>query len=128
MKDSDHKIEIWREFTFEAAHHLPKFPDGHKCKRLHGHSYSVRIYVVGEIDETGIIIDFATISDVWKEYCHSVLDHRCLNEVRGLENPTAEYLSRWIFDQMAAGIHSDSVKVTRVELGETCTAGATCTL
>lgn len=113
------RMEIWREFTFEAAHLLPNVPDGHKCKRLHGHSYRVRVYVEGEPDaELGWIIDFADIS----EACEPVrrrLDHYYLNEIEGLQNPTSEALVRWIWVRLKP----DLPILSRIEVSETCTSG-----
>ncbi len=113
-------MDIFKDFTFEAAHLLPKFPKGHKCRRLHGHSYRVRVYVRGHVDEeTGIVRDFADVSDAWKEACFPLLDHELLNKVEGLENPTAENLAFWIWDRLSAILHAVSI----VEVRETCTSG-----
>src|SRR3954471_863290 len=82
--------EIFREFTFEAAHRLPNVPEGHKCARLHGHSYRVEVRVSGEVGtETGWVVDFAEIKAAFRPL-HETLDHHYLNEVHGLENPTSE--------------------------------------
>ena len=94
--------EIFREFTFEAAHRLPYVPEGHKCARLHGHSYRIEVRVGGEVGgETGWIVDFADISAAFKPL-HAVLDHHYLNEVPGLENPTSENLARMDLGPAAA--------------------------
>jgi 6-pyruvoyltetrahydropterin/6-carboxytetrahydropterin synthase len=112
-------MEIFREFNFEAAHHLPAAPAGHKCRRLHGHSFRVTLHVRGEPDpKTGWVMDFADIKHAFRPI-HDQLDHHCLNEVPGLENPTSENLARWIWDRvkpMLPGLH-------RVSVHETCTAG-----
>lgn len=112
-------MEIWKEFTFEAAHLLPNLPDGHKCKRLHGHSYRVRVYVGGEPDaKLGWIVDFAEIA----EACEPVrrrLDHYYLNDIEGLENPTSEVLVVWIWERLKPSLPS----LRRVEVSETCTSG-----
>jgi 6-pyruvoyltetrahydropterin/6-carboxytetrahydropterin synthase len=101
---------------FEAAHLLPRAPEGHKCRRLHGHSYRVEIEVAGEVDPaTGWLIDYAEI----KQACaplHAALDHRYLNEVEGLENPTSENLARWIWDRL----HAQRLPVSTVRIAETC--------
>lgn len=111
-------MEIFREFTFEAAHRLPNVPDGHKCARLHGHSYRVEIHVSGEVDPTlGWLMDFADIKVAANPVIEQ-LDHYYLNEVPGLENPTSEQLAKWIWDKLAARLPL-SVVVVR----ETCTSG-----
>ena len=86
-------MEIYKEFGFEAAHLLPNVPEGHKCARLHGHSFRVTVHVEGEPGpETGWVMDFAELSEAFAPL-HEQLDHRYLNEVEGLENPTSELLA-----------------------------------
>lgn len=112
-------MEIFRDFTFEAAHRLPHVPEGHKCARLHGHSFGVTVHVRGMIEpETGWVADFAEIKRVF-EPLHEQLDHRYLNEVPGLENPTTEHLARWIWVKLKPGLPG----LSRVVVRETCTAG-----
>lgn len=112
-------MEIWKEFRFEAAHLLPNVPDGHKCKRLHGHSYRVRIFIEGDPDpRRGWIVDFADIATAF-EPLRLRLDHYYLNEIDGLENPTTEALARWIWARLQPALPT----LSRVEVGETCTSG-----
>lgn len=93
-------VELARSFTFDAAHHLPTFPDGHKCRGQHGHGFRVEIRVAGEVDEAkGYLIDFAELKAAY-EPIRKQLDHAYLNEIDGLENPTAENLSRWIWQRL----------------------------
>ncbi len=114
-------MEIWKEFTFDAAHRLPNVPEGHKCRRLHGHTYTVRVYVRGEPDESvGWILDFADIKEAF-DPIRNRLDHYYLNEIEGLENPTAEVLSRWIWQRLAPRLPG----LSRIEIQETCTSGCT---
>ena len=111
-------MEIWKEFGFEAAHMLPNVPDDHKCKRLHGHSYRVRIVVEGDLDPTlGWVIDFADIATAF-EPIRRRLDHYYLNEIEGLENPTSEVLARWIWERILPSLPL----LSRVEVAETCTS------
>lgn len=111
-------VRLVHEFRFEAAHKLPRVPAGHKCQRLHGHSFKVELSLEGPVDpDTGWFIDFAEIHTAW-EPLHNVLDHNYLNEVEGLENPTSEVLARWIWDRLRPTLPS----LTRVTLFETCDA------
>ena len=96
-------VILTKEFKFEAAHWLPTFPEGHKCRRLHGHSFIVEVKVKGEIDpKSGVLIDFGDIKKIVNPYI-DLLDHRCLNEIGEereipeLSNPTSENISRWLF-------------------------------
>ena len=110
---------IFKDFTFEAAHKLPRVPEGHKCGRLHGHSYKVRVYVSGDVDAyRGWVIDFDEIKKAWKPL-GEILDHNYLNNIKGLENPTCEVLAEFIFNNM-----SNSLVINKVEVMETCTCGA----
>ena len=111
-------MDVFREFGFEAAHRLPNVPDGHKCRRLHGHSYRVEVRIRGDVDPvSGMVIDFAEIKAAFAPL-DDQLDHRYLNEVDGLENPTAENLARWIWTRLVAVL-----PLTQVIVRETCTSG-----
>lgn len=111
-------MEIFREFTFEAAHRLPQVPDSHKCARLHGHSYRVEVHVRGEVGaETGWVMDFADLKSAFQPLWEQ-LDHHYLNEIPGLENPTSEILARWIWDRLAG-----TLPLSAVQVRETCTSG-----
>lgn len=85
---------IGRTYRFESAHHLPNLPDGHKCKNLHGHNYRLEVVVRGNLDARGFVKDFAEIDAVVAPLLKRV-DHRLLNDVEGLENPTAEVIAAW---------------------------------
>lgn len=113
-------MEIFKEFIFEAAHRLPNVPPGHKCARLHGHSFRGIIYVRGDIDpRTGWIMDFADIKARF-EPLYRQLDHNYLNDIEGLENPTSEVLARWIWTRLKPSLP----QLARVIVHETCTSGA----
>ncbi|MFZ2018648.1 MAG: 6-carboxytetrahydropterin synthase [Methyloceanibacter sp.] len=93
-------MRIYKEFTFEAAHFLPSAPPGHPNARVHGHSFRVRVTIVGEPDDkTGVIMHLddieAALADV-----HEALDHRMLNEVEGLSQPTLERITIWLWDRL----------------------------
>ena len=112
-------MELYKDITFEAAHLLPNLPDGHKCRRLHGHSFKVRLTVTGDVDPvTGWIVDFADIKAAFGPF-YEQLDHHYLNEVPGLENPTSEHLAVWIWNKLKPELP----ELLRVEVKETCTTG-----
>jgi 6-pyruvoyltetrahydropterin/6-carboxytetrahydropterin synthase len=97
-------VELKKEYRFEAAHWLPQVPAGHKCARMHGHSYRVEVQVAGPVDpQTGWLIDFSVIDDAWVKL-HDRLDHRTLNEVPGLENSTCENLAAYIWEVLRPAI------------------------
>lgn len=112
-------MEIFKEFTIEAAHRLPNLPAGHKCGRLHGHSYRVAIHVRGSLsDSAGWLVDFADIKKAFQPL-HDELDHSYLNEIDGLDNPTSENLSKWIWRRLKPILPLLSQVVVR----ETCSSG-----
>jgi 6-pyruvoyltetrahydropterin/6-carboxytetrahydropterin synthase len=112
-------MEIFKSFSMECAHWLPNVPEGHKCRRLHGHSFRIEIHVRGAVGEqTGWVMDFADVKAAFEPLFRR-LDHHCLNEVPGLENPTSENLARWIWKEMAPRLP----QLARVVVHETCTSG-----
>src|SRR5689334_15827645 len=113
-------MEIYKEFTFEAAHRLPNVPADHKCARLHGHSYRVQIWVKGPVDDKlGWVMDFAEIKGAF-EPLRMKLDHYYLNEIEGLENPTSEVLAAWIWKRLQPTLPL----LSKIVVSETCTSAA----
>jgi 6-pyruvoyltetrahydropterin/6-carboxytetrahydropterin synthase len=93
-------VRLSKSFRFEAAHDLPTFPDGHKCRRLHGHSFKFDVVVEGEVaPEKGYLIDYGDIKRAADPIVKQ-LDHYYLNEIPGLENPTSEVLAKWLWDKL----------------------------
>lgn len=114
-----HYCELFKVFTVEAAHRLPNVPVGHKCARLHGHSFRIEVHVRGAIGmDTGWVIDFADIKSAFEPILDQ-LDHRYLNEVEGLDNPTTENLARWIWFRLIPTLP----QLAKIVVAETCTSG-----
>ena len=112
-------MEIYKQFTFEAAHRLPNVPPGHKCARLHGHSFEVTVHVRGPLSaHEGWVMDFADLKASVKPVIEE-LDHYYLNDITGLENTTSEVIARWIWRRLAPALSGLSQIVVR----ETCTSG-----
>jgi 6-pyruvoyltetrahydropterin/6-carboxytetrahydropterin synthase len=112
-------FELSRTLSFEAAHHLPHVPSEHKCRRLHGHSFTVEVVVSGELRQPeGWVMDFAELGGLL-EGIHADLDHRLLNDIPGLENPTSEEMARWIWLRLASQVPAD-VRLSTVTIRETC--------
>ena len=111
-------VELVKEFRFEAAHFLPHVPEGHKCRRMHGHSFRGEVVVRGPIDPvTGWLIDFADLKRAIDPIVVR-LDHYLLNEIEGLENPTSELVAVWIWNQLAPQIP----QLHRITIEETCSS------
>jgi len=112
-------MEIYKEFSFDSAHFLPNVPDGHKCKNMHGHTYRLKVFIEGHPDpHLGWIMDFKELKDA---VCPVIdqLDHKLINAIQGLENPTAENITIWIWEQIQPLLPL----LSRIELYETPTTG-----
>ena len=110
-------MDIFKTFTLEAAHRLPNVPPGHKCARLHGHSFRVELHVSGEPgQDTGWVMDFADIKAAFRPL-YDQLDHHYLNDIDGLDNPTSENLAAWIWNRL------DIAGLSQITVRETCTSG-----
>jgi 6-pyruvoyltetrahydropterin/6-carboxytetrahydropterin synthase len=112
-------MQIFKVFQIEAAHHLPNVPPGHKCRRLHGHSFIIEIHVSGPLGvESGWVMDFADLKAAF-DPLYQQLDHNYLNEIAGLENPTSENLARWIWQKLKPDLSG----LCKVVVKETCNSG-----
>lgn len=109
---------VAKHFTFDAAHFLDRLPPEHKCHRMHGHTYRVEIQVTGEVDENGFVVDYALIEEAWRTLMDQ-LDHRVLNDVVGLRNPTTENLAAWILARL--GLLATHERHLRVRVYESAT-------
>ncbi len=111
---------IYKKFAFDSAHFLPNVPEGHKCKNMHGHTYNLTVFLEGDLDtDLQWVMDFKELKDVVKPVIDRI-DHRLLNDIKGLENPTAERIVVWIWEQ----IEPKLPLLSKLELNETPTSGA----
>ncbi len=109
-------MEISREFTIEAAHRLPNVPPGHKCERLHGHSFRIEVFVTGPVrEDLGWVIDYGEVDAAFAPL-FDALDHHYLNEIEELDNPTSENLARWVWKRLSPRLPG----LSRVVIRETC--------
>jgi 6-pyruvoyltetrahydropterin/6-carboxytetrahydropterin synthase len=124
---------ITKRYAFEAAHFLPKVPEGHKCKRVHGHNYEIEVTVklgpLGDVANDGFVIDFWDLDDIVDPIVETV-DHRTLNDIAGLDNPTAEFIAGWFLAAINLGLRSEFANIfcTQVVVYETKNCFATVTL
>jgi 6-pyruvoyltetrahydropterin/6-carboxytetrahydropterin synthase len=113
------EMEVFKSFTIEAAHQLPNVPESHPCARVHGHSFVIELWVGGFVGgRSGWVIDFADIMEAFRPL-HEQLDHRLLNEIEGLSNPTSENLAIWIWERVSTSLRGLSKVIVR----ETATSG-----
>ena len=111
-------MEIYKEFSFDSAHFLTEVPEEHKCRQIHGHTYRLRVYIKGAITKQGWIMDFKELKNCVMPLIELV-DHKLLNDVPGLENPTAENVTIWFWQHLKPVLPF----LSRIELNETATTG-----
>lgn len=112
------RVRLVKQFDFEAAHFLPTFPEGHKCRRMHGHSFRVEVIVEGDVDPAqGYLVDYGVLKQAIAPV-KSRLDHYLLNEIEGLENPTSEVIAQWIWAELAPSLPL----LAEIVVHETCTS------
>ena len=115
------RIELARDYRFDAAHRLMRLPDGHKCKRLHGHTFKVEVRLEGPVDEhSGFLLDFADVDRVVDPII-ARLDHYYLNEIEGLDNPTSEVIAAWLWHRIAPSL----AQLHSITVAETCDSRCT---
>ncbi len=111
-------MELRKTFQIEAAHRLPNVPVGHKCARLHGHSWRIEVAIEGPIgDDTGWVMDFADLKAAFQPI-YDRIDHHYLNDIPGLENPTSERLASWIWNELKPRLPL----LSELVIAETCTS------
>jgi len=112
-------VTIFKELTFDAAHFLPNVPEGHKCRNIHGHTYRLKVFIRGPIgQDTGWVADFSDLKGVINTVVQEA-DHKLLNEVKGLENPTCELFAQWFWKKIKPQIKG----LAKIELYETPASG-----
>lgn len=113
------QIELVKEFKFEAAHFLPNTPEGHKCRRMHGHSFKFKIHLLGNVDpHTGWLMDFGDLKRIVQKLIDDKLDHYCLNDIEGLANPTSENITIWLWNKIKPELN----QLQKITFYETCTS------
>ncbi|HND34686.1 MAG TPA: 6-carboxytetrahydropterin synthase, partial [Myxococcota bacterium] len=97
--DNAGRAHVWRRYRFQAAHQLPNVPAGHKCGRMHGHGFEGILHANSDLGERDLAIDYDHLDALWAPL-HFELNYRCLNEIPGLENPTSELISSWLWARL----------------------------
>jgi len=112
-------MQIFKKFTFDSAHFLPNVPEGHKCRNIHGHTYHLSVFIDDKLDpHLNWVMDFSAIYKAIDPIIKSI-DHKLMNDIPGLENPTCEQIAIWLWDQIKPQIP----QLIKIELNETPTSG-----
>ncbi|MGI8893522.1 MAG: 6-carboxytetrahydropterin synthase QueD [Bacteroidia bacterium] len=112
-------MEIFKKYYFDSAHYLPNVPENHKCRNMHGHTYKLIVFVKGDTDiDKGWVMDFAELKNAINPIIE-IVDHKILNDISGLENPTCENIAKWLWIKIKEKIPA----LIRIELHETPTTG-----
>lgn len=112
-------MQVFKQFTFDSAHYLPNVPDGHKCKEIHGHTYHLTVFIEGPLEENlEWVMDFAELKKNIEPVINSI-DHKLLNDIHGLENPTCEKIAVWLWNKIKPFIP----QLIKIQLNETPTSG-----
>ena len=112
-------MKIFKNFTFDSAHFLPNVPEGHKCKELHGHTYRLTVILESElVKKLDWVVDFAEVKNVINPIIDSI-DHKLLNDIEGLQNPTCEIVAIWLWNK----IKDELPQLTKIELSENASSG-----
>jgi 6-pyruvoyltetrahydropterin/6-carboxytetrahydropterin synthase len=115
----EYEMEIFKVFHIDAAHRLPNVPDGHKCARVHGHSFRIEVHIRGSVDpKLGWVIDFADMAKAFQPV-HDQLDHKYLNDIEGLSNPTSENLAKWVWQRLQPSLP----QLTKIVVQESLESG-----
>jgi 6-pyruvoyltetrahydropterin/6-carboxytetrahydropterin synthase len=97
--DVSGQAHVWRRYRFQAAHQLPNVPAGHKCGRMHGHGFEVILHANQDLGERDLAVDYDHLDEVWAPF-HMLLNYQCLNSIEGLDNPTSEVISAWLWQRL----------------------------
>ncbi len=118
--DSRDHAHVWRRYRFQAAHRLPHVPAGHKCGRMHGHGFEAIVHADQDIADTDLSVDYDLLDELWAPSA-SMVEYRCLNDVAGLENPTSELISSWLWQRLEPALP----QLSWMTVYETASCGAT---
>ena len=116
--DKHGTAHVWQRFRFEAAHRLPNVAPGHQCGRMHGHGFEVILHANQSLGNAAMAVDFNALAALWNQVAPE-LEFACLNDIKGLENPTSEHLCAWLWKRLKPELSM----LSYVSVYETSTAG-----